>query len=165
MNIVTVSLALVAAAGVVLGSSTAEGQRARKPPTVGFVVAGRPPCAERPADGAFDRGFRDLGYVPGRTIMIERRCYTAAGDLKTILNDFIERRVDVIVAGNGEAAVAAHRATTSIPIVGFHTDPVASGLVPSLARPGGNFTGLTFSAAPTESLTKRLELLKEIVPV
>lgn len=164
MGFSTVSLALVAAGALLAVPFASEAQQARTPPTVGFVVTGRPPCPERPANSAFDQGLRELGYVPGRNITVERRCYAAASELKNILNEFVERRVDVIFAGNGEAAVAAHQTTAKIPIVALHTDPVAFGLAASLARPGRNFTGLTFSAAPVESLTKRLELVKEMAP-
>lgn len=109
-------------------------------------------------------GLRDLGYVEGQTITIDR--LYAEGHFErfpTLVAECLRRKADIIIAGSTPAAVAARDATRSVPIVMTPLgDPVATGLVASLARPGGNVTGLTFIA--TGLVAKRLELLKETVP-
>src|SRR5262249_39651497 len=109
---------------------------------------------------AFLQGLRDLGYVPDRTIMIERRCYVSDDESRRILSEFIRTGVDLIVALGSDAVVSAHRATSTIPIVMLHSDPLGAGLVKSLARPGGHLTGMSFNAGP-EVGAKRLELLTQ----
>jgi len=113
---------------------------------------------------AFRQGLRELGYVEGENILVE---YKAAGSkierFADQVNELVQLNVDVIVASNTPAALAAKQATTIIPIVvPVMGDPVRDGLVASLARPGGNITGLTFLGP--ELLPKRLALLKEAVP-
>jgi putative ABC transport system substrate-binding protein len=112
---------------------------------------------------AFRRGLREHGgYVEGQDIAIEYR-YGDLDGLRSAANDLVRLNVDVIVAGGTPAALAAKRATNTIPIVGgAMADPVADGLVASLARPGGNVTGNTFLAP--ELGPKRLQLLREVVP-
>ena len=114
---------------------------------------------------AFRQGLRELGWVEGKNIMIEYRWAEGRADrLADQAADLVRLKVDVILAGNTQAAVEAKRATRTIPIVmGTAADPVGVGLVASLARPGGNVTGLSYSVG-LEVLTKQLELLKEIVP-
>jgi putative ABC transport system substrate-binding protein len=112
----------------------------------------------------FVLGMRDLGYIEGRDYVIEERY--AAGQMDrftTYAQELVDVPVDVIVAG-GEAAIrAAKRATSQIPIVmTLAADPVGSGLVPSLAHPGGNVTGM--SALASDLAGKRVELLKELLP-
>jgi putative ABC transport system substrate-binding protein len=113
---------------------------------------------------AFLQGLRDLGYVEGRNLVIEYR--DAAGKperLPTLAAELVALKVDVIVAGNTRQTLAAKQATRTIPIVfSFALDPVTDGLVSSLARPGGNVTGLSFLAP--ELVGKRLELLTQAVP-
>src|SRR5712692_2722412 len=141
----------------------AEAQPAEKVPKIGYLVLSPladPPSTERTA---FLEGLRDLGYVVGRNILIE---YRAAAWNRELLPDLaaelVALKVDVIVAVPG-ATDAAREATTTIPIVvPAANDPVESGLVASLARPGGNITGTALS---TPELTgKRLQLLKEAFP-
>jgi putative ABC transport system substrate-binding protein len=116
------------------------------------------------SEDALRHGLRDLGYIEGRNIVIESR--TAEGKLDRfpeLLAELISRKVDVIVVTSAQAALAAKKATQSIPIVfAIAQDPVASGLVNSLAKPGGNLTGVTDSAR--ELAGKRLELLRETAP-
>ena len=113
---------------------------------------------------AFRLGLRDLGWVEGKNISIEYRYAEGRSDrLPELAADLVRLKVDVIVASVTSDALAAQKATRAIPIViAAPSDPVATGLVESLARPGGNITGLS-QMAP-ELAGKRLELLKEIVP-
>ena len=113
---------------------------------------------------AFRQGLRDLGYVEGKNIVIEWRYTEGKLDrISALAAELVRLNVDIIVASGPTATGFLQEATTAIPIViGFHTDPVGTGLVASLARPGGNITGL--SALSPELGGKRLELLKEIVP-
>jgi ABC-type uncharacterized transport system substrate-binding protein len=113
---------------------------------------------------AFRQGLRDRGYLDGQNIAIEYRYAEGELDrLPSLANELVRIKIDVIVVSSTPAVLAAKNATKEIPIV-FHTigDPVASGLVASLARPGGNITGLTMGGA--ELYGKRLELLKETIP-
>ncbi len=114
--------------------------------------------------GAFIQGLRELGYVEGRNITIEHRSSEGKYErLPDLAADLVRLRVDVIVAPASQNPFVAKQATRTIPIVmTSHGDPVGSGLVASLARPGGNVTGLSFLAP--EIGGKQLELLKEIVP-
>src|SRR6185436_17657763 len=113
---------------------------------------------------AFRLGLRDLGWVEGTNISIEYRYAEGRGDrLPDLAADLVRLKVDVIVASVTPTALAAQNATRAIPIVmAAGGDPVASGLVESLARPGGNVTGLSQMAL--QLVGKRLELLKELVP-
>ena len=113
---------------------------------------------------AFRQGLRELGYEEGKNIVIEWRYTEGKLDRQQALAaELVRLKVDIIVSGGPTATRILKEATTTIPIVmGFHTDPVGSGLVASLARPGGNITGL--SVLSPELGGKRLELLKEIVP-
>jgi putative ABC transport system substrate-binding protein len=116
---------------------------------------------------AFRQGLRDLGYVEGKNIVIEYR--SAEGDttnrLPDLAADFVRLKVDIIFTGGNSAVRAAKNATTTIPIVfALTSDPVASRLVTSLARPGGNVTGLTRLSSTPELSGKQLELVKESFP-
>ena len=111
------------------------------------------------------QGLRDLGYVEGKNIVLEiRRADERRERWADLVADLIRLKVDIIVTGSTPVTFAAKRATTTIPIViaGVGGDPVSTGLVTSLAQPGGNVTGLTFLGAGLA--TKRLALLKEAVP-
>jgi putative tryptophan/tyrosine transport system substrate-binding protein len=114
---------------------------------------------------AFRQGLRDLGYLEGRNLVIEYRSAEGKFErLSALAAELVALKVDVVVAVNPLAALAAKQATTALPIVFAAVgDPVTDGLVISLARPGGNVTGLSLSAAP-EIVGKRLELLKQAVP-
>jgi putative ABC transport system substrate-binding protein len=119
---------------------------------------------QAPYAEAFLRGLRDLGYVEGQNIAIEWRFANGQPEkLSALAADLVKQRVDVIAVVSSPAAQAAKRATTTIPIaMVYGTDPVEEGLAVSLARPGGNVTGLSFMG--TELATKQLELLKSAVP-
>lgn len=141
---------------------TAGAQPVRKVPTIGYVGLPSDPSESRWQDG-FARGLQELGYVPGQTIVIEVRGYTTGDELQRALDEFVRRKVDVIFVGQPFTALAARRATRDIPIVcGSCGDPTENGLAVSLARPGGNVTGLASLSA--ELIGKRLELMKELFP-
>ncbi len=140
--------------------------RAQAPAKVrrlGLLSASSPSDAA-PWHQAFRLGLRDLGWVEGKNISIEYRYAEGRSDrIPDLAADLVRLKVDVIVASAATAALAAQKATRAIPIVmATAGDPVASGLVESLARPGGNVTGL--SQMSVELAGKRLELLKELVP-
>ena len=133
-------------------------------PVVGYLSTASP-GENAPAVAAFRQGLSETGYVEGQNVAIEYRWAEGHYDrLLALATDLVDRQVDVIVTEGGDSsAFAAKRATSTIPIV-FHTgtDPVESGLVTSLARPGGNLTGV--SLVTTELMPKLLELLSELVP-
>jgi putative ABC transport system substrate-binding protein len=110
---------------------------------------------------AFRQGLRELGYVEGHNIALEFRAAGETDRLPALAAELVQLPVDVIVALGGQAAQAAKNATTTIPIVMVSGDPVAIGLVASLARPSGNLTGLSTMSA--ELAGKQLELLKEAI--
>jgi putative ABC transport system substrate-binding protein len=140
----------------------ARAQQSAKIARIGFLTSGLAVNPHLPE--AFRRGLRDLGYVEGRNVVIEYR--DAEGKLErfpALAAELVALNVDVIVAGNVPQAIAAMHATRTLPIVfAAAADPVASGLVSSLARPGGNVTGLSLMFP--ELVVKWLELLKQAVP-
>ncbi len=142
---------------------SAEAQQAKKVPRIGYLSATTPSVISDRTE-AFRQGLRELGYVEGKNIVIEWRCAEGKLDrLPALAAELVALKVDVIVTGGSGATRPAKQATVTIPIVMTQdSDPVASGFVASLARPGGNITGLS-TLAP-EISGKRLELLKEIVP-
>jgi len=106
--------------------------------------------------------LRDHGYVEGQNIVIEHRVSQAPKENPALVADLLGRKIDILVTWTTPALVAAKTATNTIPIVGISGDPVQTGLVKSLARPGGNLTGLAILTDELE--LKNLQLLKEIVP-
>jgi putative ABC transport system substrate-binding protein len=129
---------------------------------IGYVFATSSSVAA-PRVEAFQQGLRELGYIEGKNILIEWRYAENERRLASLTAELVHLKVNVIVTGGGVATRSAKQATSTIPIVMTQdTDPVANGFVASLARPGGNITGLS-TLAP-ELSGKRLELLKEIVP-
>jgi putative ABC transport system substrate-binding protein len=141
----------------------AHAQPAGKVPRIGYLGFPNEPPDASPWREAFVRGLRDLGHVPAQSVLVEVRRYTTEDQLREALNDFARLEVAVIFVGPPFAARAARRAVKDIPIVcGSCGDPVENGLATSLARPGGNVTGLASLSA--ELIAKRLELLKELLP-
>jgi len=140
-------------------------QPAEKVPRVGYLFGGShsDPQRQRLLE-AFRQGLRELGYVEGQNIVIESRWSEGKDDrFPALAADLIRSKVDVIVAGSGAATQAAQEATRTIPIVmSTVADPLGSGLVASLARPGGNTTGMTVMSPDVAG--KQLQLLKEVVP-
>jgi len=155
-------LALLGAA-VILAPLAASAQSAGKLPRVGFL-GNSTAALEANLVGPFRDGLSELGYVDGRNISILYRW--AEGDyarLPALIADLVASKVDVIVTAGTPAALAVRKVTTSIPLVMVAVgDPVGTGLVKSLARPGGNATGLTSITPELEG--KRLELMREVLP-
>jgi putative tryptophan/tyrosine transport system substrate-binding protein len=155
---------LMLALGLLLAPLAAEAQQAGKVPQIGYLTAQSPDSVAL-ASEAFRQGLQELGYVEGKTIVIAYRFAEEKRDrLPELAAELVRLKVDLIVAHTASAARAAKQATQTIPIVmvGVGWDPVETGLVESLARPGGNLTGLTNLGL--ELSRKRLELLTEIVP-
>ena len=140
----------------------ARAQQAAKRPTIGFLGTNTP-SAQSQWTAAFVQRLRELGWIEGRTLAIEYRWAEGRSErFAELATDFVRLKVDVIVTLGG-AVIPAKQATSVIPIVfAVATDPVGSGLVASLARPGGNVTGL--SLQQSDIAAKRLELLRELVP-
>jgi putative ABC transport system substrate-binding protein len=139
-----------------------EARQARKVPKIGFLFAGT--LAQRPQVEGFFQGLKALGYIEDQNITIERR--EAKGkteSLPQLAAELVALQPDVIVAVTTPAAAAVQKATRTIPIVILSiSDPVGSGFVQSLARPGGNITGISNNMI--EPSRKRVQLLKELVP-
>jgi putative ABC transport system substrate-binding protein len=141
----------------------ARAQRAGKVPTIGFLGPSTPSVSSHWA-AAFVQRLHELGWIEGRTIAIEYGWAEGRTERAAeIAAEFVRRKVDVIVTSGTSTVLAAKQATSVIPIVFAATgDPVGTGLVTSLARPGGNVTGL--SNQIPDLVGKRLELLREVVP-
>jgi putative ABC transport system substrate-binding protein len=146
----------------VLGAAPAGAQQSARIPRVAVLLAAIP--AQSPDAQQFRQGLRELGYAEGRDVIVEWR--SADGDyarLSSLLAETVDSKPDVIVVEGTAAAVKVKQAGLSIPVVlTVVGDPLASGLVPSLVRPGGTITGLSMMAS--EISTKRLQLLKEAMP-
>jgi putative tryptophan/tyrosine transport system substrate-binding protein len=152
------------AGSLVVAHGSAEAQPAAKLYRIGFFLGATGESVASLFD-ALVEGLRDLGYVEGRNVVFERRYGDGHMErLADIAAELVRLRVDVIVTGSSIHVAAARRATTTIPIVMvFTADPVQAGFVKSLARPGGNVTGLSADASQ-ELWSKYLTILKEIVP-
>jgi putative ABC transport system substrate-binding protein len=150
-----------------LGAATwpfaAAAQQTNRLPTIGYLGAGSE-AGWSTWTAAFVQRMRELGWIDGRTVTIEYRWAEGRGErFAEISAEFVRLKVDVIVTV-GSAVAAAMRATSTIPIVfGIAVDPVGTGMVSSLARPGGNVTGLSIQT--TELPGKRIELLRRLIPV
>jgi putative ABC transport system substrate-binding protein len=133
-------------------------------PRIGYLQPVAPQNGTSPALESFRQGLRDLGYVEGKNIQLEIRW--GEGKLErmpALATELVRMKVDVIVAVSSPAVLAAKKATATIPIVmPFSSDPVGDGFATSLARPGGNITGMSLMAP--ELSAKRLQLLKEVFP-
>jgi ABC-type uncharacterized transport system substrate-binding protein len=148
---------------VLLITGSTQAQQAKKVPRIGYLI-GSSSSASSARIPPFRQGLRELGYVEGKNIIIEWRFAEGKPDrLPALAAELVRLKVDVIVSGGSAVTRLAKEATNTIPIVmAFDIDPVASGFVASLARPGGNITGL--ATLYPEISGKRLELLREIVP-
>ena len=155
-------ITVITLSGLLLAlSPSADAQQPGNVPRIGFLTQA-PPAG--PNMEAFRQGLREHGYIEGKTIIIEYRYAEGKPDrLPHLASDLVRLKVNAIVVAGGEATLAAKNATKVIPIImASASDPVGSGLVASLARPGGNITGS--NSLDPESGGKRLELLKEVVP-
>jgi putative ABC transport system substrate-binding protein len=153
---------ITALGGAVAWPLAARAQQTGKLPTIGFLGTATA-SAFGPWTAAFVQRLRELGWIEGRTVAIEYRWAEGRNERYTeIAAEFVRLKVDVIVT-SGAAVVAAKQATSIIPIVfAVANDPLGTGLVASLARPGGNVTGM--SNQQNDVAGKRLELLREVVP-
>ena len=156
-------LAWLAALILLVSATLVEAQQPTKIPLIGFL-SGSFPSTSPARREAFRQGLRELGYVEGKNIVIEQRYADGKFDrLPALAAELVRLKVDIIVTAGPQSTRPAKQATSTIPIVmALDPDPVGNGFVASLARPGGNITGLS-SLAP-EISGKQLELLKEIVP-
>jgi len=154
-----IGLAVILALGLFAAPLATEAQQAGKVYKIGIISVTR-----RPGEEAFIERLKELGYVERRNLIIERRYSEGQAErFPEFAAEMVRHKVDMIVAGTTPAALAVKSATKTIPIV-FPTaiDPVGAGVVASLARPGGNITGLTTQAP--DLVAKRLQLLKEAIP-
>jgi len=157
------SFVSTAAGALLVRAFAANAQPAKKVPRIGVLHPGTPASAPQSVE-AFRQGLREHGYEEGKNIVVERR-YTESGRARVaeVAAEFVRLKVDVIVTSWDGATAAVKQQTQTIPIVmAISIDPVATGFVSSLARPGGNITGL--STMSPELAAKRLELLREAVP-
>ncbi len=159
-----IGLAVIATLNMFLAPTTVEGQQTARVPRIAFLTTTSPEDAPNPGVDGFRQGLRELGYIEGQTIALEWRWGRGTTErFADFAADVVRLKVDVIVAANAPAGHAAQRATKTIPIViPTMPDAVGNGFVASLARPGGNITGLSFLQPELEG--KRLQLLKELVP-
>jgi putative ABC transport system substrate-binding protein len=142
---------------------SAEAQQPTKVPRIGFMTATGESKAPGPQVEAFQQGLKDLGYIEGKNCLVEYRFESLGVGHHEIVAELLQLKVDVLVVASLPAIRAARAATKTIPIVMITTqDPVVSGYINNLARPGGNITGLT--RLTRELSGKRLELLTEVVP-
>jgi putative ABC transport system substrate-binding protein len=149
------------AGGLLAAPRASEAQQAAKVPRIGYLGLNR--AANPHLTEALRQGLRDLGYVDGRNLVIEYRSGEGKPErLPAVATELVALKVDVIVAPNTPAALAAKQATRTLPIVFVASDPVGSELVTSLARPGGNATGL--SVLIPELVGKVLEQLTQAIP-
>jgi ABC-type uncharacterized transport system substrate-binding protein len=164
MTRITVGLIVACALGLLCAPLAAAGQPASTVPRIGYLEFGSA-APGTPHLEAFRQGLRDLGWVEGQNIALEVRDAQGQRErLPALAVELVRLKVDVLFASTTPAALAAQHATATIPIViGFVADPVGSGLVASLARPGGNITGWTHLAGVALN-AKRVELLMEAVP-
>jgi putative tryptophan/tyrosine transport system substrate-binding protein len=152
----------IAACAALFTAATAHAQTAGKVPRIAFVSPVSPGFQVE----AFRQGLREAGYVEGKTILLEQRYAEGRVErLPSLFAEVLALKVDVVLAGSTPGAIAAKRATTTVPVVfGGVLDPVGSGIVASLARPGGNITGVTVGVGGEGFTGKCLELLREMAP-
>jgi putative ABC transport system substrate-binding protein len=158
---------LISLAGAIAAPLAAGAQQAQKVYRIGYLFEFemRPPDPTPSPLGAFEETLRELGYVEGRNLAVERRFAAFKYDrLPDLAADLVRLKPDVIVTGGNPSIAALKQATTTAPIVVvWAVDPVGAGLVTSLARPGGNITGASLDFDP-EFITKQLEMLNAAVP-
>ncbi len=163
MKLRTIGLISTLALGLLAGPLPAQAHHAGKIPRIGLLITATRTATEPLAD-AFQEGLRELGYVVAKTIALEVRWGEGKlNRLAALASELLQLNVEIMITGGGPAIRAAKKATSLVPIVMVTgNDPVQAGYVASYSRPGGNITGLTTIAS--DLTTKRLELLKEVVP-
>ena len=162
------ALAVALAVGILACPLASEAQQATKVYRLGYLSEGRPTNPASPLASplrAFEETLRELGYVEGRNLVIDRRYAAFKYDrLPELAADLVRLKPDVIVTGGTPNIAALKHATTTVPVVMIYApDPVADGLITSLRRPGGNITGMSVTTGP-EFIAKQLEILNEAVP-
>jgi ABC-type uncharacterized transport system substrate-binding protein len=168
MRLSAVGLIVTLALSLVVALRPVSAQSGTRVPRIGWLASGRPLSdnqrQQSPGVGLFLQGLRELGWLEGQNLVIEWRFAEGSAErLAALAAELVQLRVDVLVAGDSDAIPPAQHATSTIPIVmTVSGDPVAQGYVTSLARPGGNITGL--ANLTTQLVRKRLELLTEAVP-
>ena len=146
--------------GVVTAPLVAVAQQADRPRRIGFLRVGPPPAA---FIGGFQKGLREQGLVEGRHFVIEYAIARNSAEVIKAARDLVDRKVDIIIASGTPSVMPARDVAGQVPVVFVATlDPVATGLVASLARPGRNVTGMTSISG--DLIAKRLELVKELLP-
>ena len=147
--------------GAVAGWPSTRAQQSAKPPIIGYLS---PVSASQSRSAGFVRRLHELGWIEGSTVEIEYRWAEGHAErLSALADELVRLKVSVIVTSATPATIAAKRATSVIPIVfAASGGPVGSGLVASLARPGGNVTGLSIQSV--DVVSKRVELLRDVVP-
>ena len=163
VRLIKVRLIVTLALSILSWSPPAQAQQPKKVPRVGFL-GNSTTALEANLIGPFREGLRDLGYVEGKNILIEYRWAEGKYErFPALIAELIASKIEVIVTAGTPASLAVKKATTSIPLVMIAVgDPIGTGLIASLAHPGGNITGLTSIAVDLEG--KRLELLREVIP-
>jgi putative tryptophan/tyrosine transport system substrate-binding protein len=157
-------IASLAGTGAVLLAPplAAEAQQARKAIRIGMISSASPAVGGRFFD-AFQKGMRELGYMDGQNIEYVLGYAEGRNErIESLAREYVERKVDLIVTGNSAATAIAQNATRTIPILMVAADPIDFGLIASLARPGGNITGL--SSQFEDTFLKMIQLLREVVP-
>ncbi|HWZ74573.1 MAG TPA: ABC transporter substrate-binding protein [Casimicrobiaceae bacterium] len=153
-----------AGAGIAMVALAAEAQQPTRLPRIGILLATRTGAGASAGVDVLRQGLRELGYVEGRTAVIEWRWWEGNPErLRDMVAEMVRLNLDVIVVGGSEATKAMKEATRSIPIVFVGPSyPVEEGLVASFARPGGNITGIT--VAQSDTVPKMLQLLRDVAP-
>src|ERR1700730_15530247 len=164
MSIMRSALAAAISVGLLSQPIAAAAQQTGKVVRIGLLDYGASDPATAPRWAALREQLRELGYVEGQnTVFLSRKGDGQVSRLRGLVAELIEAKVDILVTAGSEAAIAARQVTSSIPIVtATGSDPVEAGLATSLARPGGNVTGVISLIGPLTS--KRLELLKQMLP-
>ena len=157
---------LAAAAAVLLLADAAQAQQTARVYRIGSVYQTPPSTAKVAFSDAFRQRLRELGFVEGKNLIVEERSAEGRPErLPELVAEVLRLKVDVLVVGSTAGALAAKRATTTVPIVFAGVlDPLGGGIVTSLARPGGNITGVTWGAGGPAFAGKWVQLLKEAVP-
>ena len=153
---------IVSAAGVLAAPFVVEAQQTGKVPRIGFLQPGPDPFASTRVE-AFRRALGNLGYVEGRNLIIELRVAREPKEQPALFAELVNLKADVLVTWTTPAALAAARATSTIPIVVMTGDPTRTGLAATLARPGGNVTGVAILVDELE--VKKFQLLREAMPI
>jgi putative ABC transport system substrate-binding protein len=155
--------AFVAGAAALLAAPLPAGAQAGRTYRIAYLSPGPRSCPATHASLAFRQGLADAGYIEGRDVIVDRRCFPTGQMAAGVLNDLLKTKPDILVAASDPSAVAIRDAALAIPVVFVNVaDPIGSRMVQSLARPGGNMTGLADLTLDLNA--KRVQLLREMLP-